>query len=1244
MKILAIRIKNLASLEGTTEIDFTQEPLSSAGIFAITGPTGAGKSTILDALCLALYARTPRYDKSSDPNQSIQDVSGATITQSDPRKILRDGAAEGYAEVDFMGVDGNRHRAQWSVRRARNKAEGALQTYQVTCKNIDKQADVQGTKTEVLAAISRHIGLSFEQFTRAVLLAQGDFTAFLKAPTSEKSELLEKLTGTEIYTQISKRVFERHREEKDALTILHLQQEGISVLNEEELAALNNRVAELSTLLQQQQQYEESLAKELAWHEKLNVLQDTLSASNQALESATTQKTEAAPREQKLVQVEQVQSVRGQVEGLHTQQQLLTDKETKHKALETELLQLQEQQKQQDEALNNSKQTLEANVKALEEAQPSLNKAKQLDVQLSERIKQQQDAETQLQQAQTALKQHNQYIATLKQQTQQLQQTIEQLTKYVNQHQSRKPLAENEKLVLNTLSDALAVLQEAEQAQGNTTALQQLLETKQAEEKTQTETLSRLTETEQELAAALTKIQAVVSVIDIAAIQQNKTEADAQVLELVQATADWKTLFDATTQYEKDLLTLTQNKNELDKTRQQLIDTIKALETAQTLKEAASRSLEMARMESAENVVSMREQLTQQQPCPVCGSTEHPYATHDPRIDNILARLEADFKQQETAWQKALTLQSSLKEKTTQLEKDITRLSGEQLLLEQQIKEYRESWLHFSQYSEAESHVPAEIAAWLKQQLTRKKQQQQKLQEQIEKAQKQQRELEAHKGLHEKATTQYREADNQLKDLRSDIALQKEKLQQAQNDYYKAIQKLEQTQKSLSIYFTGADWFNNWKADADAFTQRITQFAAEWKTNTKALDENTQQQQVLAATIKGDEDKQQLLITDVSKKQETLSGISQQYQALLAQRKELFEGRATAMVEQQLKAAIDQAQQTFDAYKNRHEQTQHAITRTTTQRDETQQDLQRLRTAIQELENTITQWLAAHNSSYTPSLTRGELQALLSLSAQWIAAERQALQQVNDALLQAQTVLNEHQKALEQHRKQGTSERSMEAVTELLSIARTALQDTNREDTETKLRIKQDADNRQKAGALLQQIAAKERTVNNWAMLNQVIGSADGKKFRQVAQEYTLDVLLGYTNVQLAMLSRRYVLQRIPQSLGLQVADGDMGNEVRTVNSLSGGESFLVSLALALGLASLSSSRMQVESLFIDEGFGSLDPDTLNVAMDALERLHNQGRKVGVISHVQEMTERIPVQISVSKQNGGKSKVTIKAA
>ena len=136
-------------------------------------------------------------------------------------------------------------------------------------------------------------------------------------------------------------------------------------------------------------------------------------------------------------------------------------------------------------------------------------------------------------------------------------------------------------------------------------------------------------------------------------------------------------------------------------------------------------------------------------------------------------------------------------------------------------------------------------------------------------------------------------------------------------------------------------------------------------------------------------------------------------------------------------------------------------------------------------------------------------------------------------------------------------------------------------------------------------------------------------------------MLLDYANAHLQGLTRRYRIERQRDSLGLLVVDQDMGDELRSVHSLSGGESFLVSLALALGLASLSSHRVKVESLFIDEGFGSLDAESLNVALDALDRLQALGRKVGVISHVQEMTERIGTRVRVSRLNGGASRVAV---
>ena len=191
------------------------------------------------------------------------------------------------------------------------------------------------------------------------------------------------------------------------------------------------------------------------------------------------------------------------------------------------------------------------------------------------------------------------------------------------------------------------------------------------------------------------------------------------------------------------------------------------------------------------------------------------------------------------------------------------------------------------------------------------------------------------------------------------------------------------------------------------------------------------------------------------------------------------------------------------------------------------------------------------------------------------------------------------------------------------------------------LALRRDDEIKQKAAELLDSLAAQEKTARLWAQMNDLIGAADGKKFRNYAQQLTLDILIGYANAHLKDLSRRYRLSRVKDSLALMVVDQDMGDEYRSVHSLSGGESFLVSLALALGLASLSSHRVRVESLFIDEGFGSLDADTLRVAMDALDSLQAMGRKVGVISHVQEMTERIGTCVQVRRLSGGQSQVVV---
>ena len=244
MKIIAIRLKNLTSIEGSVEIDFTVEPLSSAGIFAISGATGAGKSTLLDALCLALYDKAPRFAASVE-SINLADVGDNQINQSDVRNLLRRGTSDGYAEVDFQGVNGHRYRSRWSVRRTRNKASGSLQPQVLEVKDLDTEKEFQGTKKELLAQLVELVGLTYEQFTRTVLLAQNDFATFLKSRGAAKAELLEKLTGTGVYSRISQEIFARNKAAQEEVTMIQSKMSVIELLPEEELLTLQNEKEQL---------------------------------------------------------------------------------------------------------------------------------------------------------------------------------------------------------------------------------------------------------------------------------------------------------------------------------------------------------------------------------------------------------------------------------------------------------------------------------------------------------------------------------------------------------------------------------------------------------------------------------------------------------------------------------------------------------------------------------------------------------------------------------------------------------------------------------------------------------------------------------------------------------------------------------------------------------------------------------------------------------------------------------------
>lgn len=992
MKILAIRGRNLASLEGDFEIDFTAEPLLSAGIFAISGPTGAGKSTLLDAMCLALFARTPRTDQAKENNVKLQDVSNEQLSQSDPRFLLRRGTASGYAEVDFVALNGHRYRARWSVSRARDKENGRLQNPRLALYNLDKAEEEQGTRSELQARIIDLIGLTFEQFTRSVLLAQNDFSTFLKAEQGEKASLLEKLTGTELYSAISRQIFEKNARAKEAFDAIQLRIQSVELLTDEEESDLRLRLAATEKELQHQ---EKAKAEQQA-------LQEAVRAAEQSIAARQVQQKEAADRLARATELLAI-ARREYEKGVEEQQA----SEARFKSLQQEILQ-----------------------------------ARKLDIQLDTALRDRSDSEQRLKDATARKKEaEDKYQAAVLRRKHGAEE-IARLTAWRERFKDKESIAEQLSALLLHLDAAAAARLGMETASRSIDSI-----------------IKEVMELGKQLIGLQKTAMGKQRVLQQTEEEYRKQEEGLKAI---------------------DVPALDKQIEQLRREREQLL-------------------IEQARLEASGDIKELRAKLQEGQPCPVCGSTHHPFVA-SPDTPPAPSR-----EGKEIVPVAAMTLQLQA----------------------------------LSQKKEAYTAGTRELA---------------RLQQQL---------LRLHKEL--------ADSEAACKEIVSKQQLVASRHEQEQATVKEQTAKLVQSLSAADVLFGNSDWKKAWQQNPDTFRKTLTDFARQWHENTDKLRLLERQESAQKAECES----LASFLPSLGKQYEEALQLNEKnrsvFTALQAERAKLLNGRPADAVEQE--------------YSRR----------------------------MEELKERLKKLLATQTEqSGIAEQTRG------------------IADQITKDLAEASADLARRREALDRW-----------TADYLASSDGRQLEDTlpriTQEKTELAFRLRTQADNKAKVSGLQEELNVRRIESERWAKLNELVGSADGAKFRRIAQGYTLDVLLSYANVQLRELTRRYRLERVPETLALQVIDRDMCDEVRTVHSLSGGESFLVSLALALGLSSLSSNRMKVESLFIDEGFGSLDADTLRVAMDALESLRTQGRKIGVISHVQEMTERIPVRICVNRAGNGRS-------
>ncbi|WLH54449.1 AAA family ATPase [Pseudomonas tolaasii] len=1212
MKILAIRLKNLASLAGPFEIDFTAEPLASAGLFAITGPTGAGKSTLLDALCLALFGAVPRL---GDTGQAKMPDADSDISIGDPRTLLRRGTGGGYAEVDFVGVSGRRYRARWEANRARDKASGKLQNSRQSLTDLDSDQLLASQKTEYKTQLELALGLNFEQFTRAVLLAQSEFSAFLKANDNERSELLEKLTDTALYTQLGRRAFDKAKDAKDAHKQLQDQATGVTPMAAEARAELDQQLADAQQQFKRQQAQLKQLEAQHTWLKELREWQERQRSAAEQLQQAQQHWDSQGQQRQDLSRLDQLAPQRHQFARQAEVASLLTplaEHIEQHIETQTALHARQEQAQEQQSAAQTA---------------------------LADALKNQTDAAPQLRQA---FEEHNTLAHLTKELAKRTEDRQQQATACTESQALLKGLQDKhtevaERLqrlaaelegsaVLAPLSDAWAAYRER---------LQQLMLIGNRLNKGQAE----LPQLEQRATAAAEQLAQQRNALDL--LYQEAGAEPHAVAEQIQLLAsllqdnrkqqrgleDLTRLWDSQQQLDQQAALIAQKRADAAQQREKLngngLQTKAELAVAEQTLTVTKQLLERQRLARSASVEELREQLQHDQPCPVCGSHEHPY--HQPEA--LLQSLGRHDESEEANAQKTV---DALKEKLTELRGEVGGLIAQQkeFLQQQEQLGIQQQGLAIS----LEAHPlcaslfnqdAAQRSTWLAQQLSQLTQsitQDEHRQGALLNLQQNAGRLQQQLQAAQEASGQARQL---LVDQQRELASDRERLDEELNAFASLLpaQTLDGLRRDPANTFMALD-------------QQVSQRREQLDRQREELEEQQQRQQTLDKEHGNQQHRQQQL----EAAQHAVTELATQQQAVQETLRALLGGHSSAEHwQQQLDTAVAQSRQRETDANQQLQELRTALVQLAADLKAQQERRQALHEEQQTLETRLGEWRARH-----PELDNDGLDRLLAFDDAQVSELRQQLQSSEKAVEQARVLLQERERLLADHQAQHNGGLEAEQLDSELAALNQQLAEGEKLVIELSARQSEDQRRQDANHALAGQITQAYEEWQRWARLNALIGSASGDTFRKIAQAYNLDLLVHHANVQLRQLVRRYRLKRGGSMLGLLVLDTEMGDELRSVHSLSGGETFLVSLALALGLASMASSTLKIESLFIDEGFGSLDPESLQLAMDALDGLQAQGRKVAVISHVQEMHERIPVQIQVKRQGNGLSTLEVK--
>ncbi len=1215
MRILRIALRNLHSLKDLVEIDFTASPLVDTGLFAIIGDTGAGKTTILDAVTLALY--------------------GDVCRKSDAREALSYGAEEGMAECEFE-AKGRRFLAQWRVRQTKSKKPGQHLKAERSIAEWEEKTEAfhivaERKVREVNNFVEQVTGLDFPRFTRSVMLAQGDFAAFLKANEKERSDLLERITGTEIYSELSKAALEKKNLEKTVLDSLTEKRDALKIFSKEELK-------EKKAILRQKQKEHKASKKELekakaaiTWLQNLTKLEKQEATANKAIQRILGESEKIKDDTLRL-------NAHQKTLPLHPTLARHEDKTKEIQTIESELNELvisianlKESESELRANFINKKERFEE----LKKSQPNAIKLFDEVSTLDSKIKHKESA---LEKQKTELADWNSQLETAlgekKELTEKIarhQIAIKELDEWITVNAAWANLPKDLPTIQHiraslrenyTEQDALKkiIAAEDEKLKSEKKLAAQLEEALQHEKSTIENLITKFNRLAPEEYATDRQelLEKMAKDIDSIAGQQK------HLAQLNTLSSEYSVFLEEINQLEQQLEELRNEELSLDKTFLSIVEESEEAEKVLRFKQAVYRQ-----QQAIANYEKDRAELQEGEPCPLCFSTEHPFRKKEltPYVDRAKSELEKAEQFFNNKQKQRNDLVKRHLEIATAIHQIDSFSSGQLGKLKTKLIEKEKQIASLVPYIEPEDFAKS-VSGWVSNKIAG-------FEENLLEKKNTREQLANLNGQIAKLELKLRLLESQAKDSQFALLKTEKSIQHNQQSLSKLNDKFKALTNELNN-LVGKYGYVFSVETAKAMFSELTSKEQLFSEKQNSLNNHEKQlgldQQAFSQTTKaiiGFEKKSKSVQTNVQKEETEL-------QKLIAKRTELFGEKDPHEERSALMKTLEEKEEALQEARRAHEKTRASLKLAQQSNTALSKRLQKEQKSMVSIQKKLEQGIKKIGFIDLKALK----QAILSEGeANRIQTkERKLKQQEIEAAQQLKLV----EKELKKLTKKTLTEKTFDELKSEIEVQENNYMEIQRNIGALQQQLNDNEALESESVQLLEQIDNQRATYNRWMALYDLIGSSDGKKFRIFAQGLTLQKLVHLANVHLKNLFGRYlIIKRQNEDLELDIVDTFQADNVRSMHTLSGGESFLVSLALALGLSDLAGKNANIKSLFIDEGFGTLDDQALDLALNTLENLQAKGKTIGIISHVKELKERISTQVKVVRKGGGTSFVEV---